>query len=220
MEKSSVEIMMEHYNNKEKIKLFFSSRFYRIKNIFYSIKYFMQMIFRKNHTSDIEIWNLYAYLAPYILKKLQAFKDSERSGYPGTFAEYYEHEWSSKEEYEEAVRKGRILGGGKAVWEHYLDEMIFAFEYIVYYENCRQKEKFLEKYKLKDPNEKILKNKRESYVYESKNGGTIISSTPLENEKLIDKSVDYFNVTLDREYAERAQKGFELFGKFFTSLWD
>jgi hypothetical protein len=228
-EKSPFQIMMDAHDEEEtkleKIKFFFKVRWWRIKDKYYNVKQFMQKVFRKNHIPDIEIWNLYSFMAPYILKRLEAFKAAKRVGYPSHFSEYNEHEWSSREEYDEAVRKGDMLGGGKQVWEDYLDKMIFAFDYIVYYDSYDNREYFLNKYNLEDPHAKKLKNRKESYVYELEDGSTMMTEQSPEEidrkyKKYLGKGASYLNVELEREIAERMQEGFELFGKFFTNLWD
>lgn len=140
----------------EKISWFFHRWFERlISNPIREVKWFLQKVFRKNHTSDIELWGLYEYLSKYILRKLKAFKNYDRVGYPSTFASYYKDEWRSKEEYDKAVEKGDMKGGGSEAWEKCLDEMIFAFEFIIYYEHHNDKKRlaFCEKYGLEDPYE-------------------------------------------------------------------
>jgi hypothetical protein len=48
----------------------------------FEVKYFFQRIFRKNHLSDVEVWECGFDIAKYSLKKIKAFRAMNRQGYP------------------------------------------------------------------------------------------------------------------------------------------
>jgi hypothetical protein len=205
---------------------------WRIRDMYYSIKYMIQWIFRPNHLSDMELWNLDLTMAKWIYPRLKVFVKKKRNGYPGIFSEYNKNEWKSKEEYEEAIKTGKHLGGGTEAWDEILQEMIFAFEWKIYYEdynNEKQRDKFCKKWGIKNPHEKRLENKRINYVYKSLEPGFAgcTSDDPELDKKepekylFLRRHVYYYDVKYDTEIiARRAQKGFELFGKYFSNLWD
>ncbi|MDR1007433.1 MAG: hypothetical protein LBL65_02560 [Campylobacteraceae bacterium] len=205
---------------------------WRVKDIYYSIKYMMQRIFRPNHLSDMELWNLDLTMAKWIYPRLNIFVEEKRYGYPGIFSEYNENEWTSKEQYDKAIKSEKHLGGGADAWDEILQEMIFAFEWKIYYENYndeKQRDKFCKKWGIKNPYEKNLENKRINYVYNNLESGfaeCISDDSELDkkgSEKylFLRRYVYYHDVKYDTEIiAGRAQKGFELFGKYFLNLWD
>lgn len=197
----------------------------RIKDFMYSVKYFFQKLFRKSHTSDREIWNLHHYMAKSLYPKLKAFKDSKRVGYPGIFSEYHENEWKNREEYDKALAEGKLEGGGPDAWEKVLDEVLFAFDWFLSEEDVN--DDFYKRWELDNPHEEIEENLNISYWYSLPGGGALSTSEELSQEELDKRGATfkntrkfYFNVKKHMEYAERAQKGFELFGKHFMSFWD
>lgn len=176
----------------------------KIRNIISEIRWFFQRVFRKNHTSDNQIWDLAYTLIDYIRPKLQAFIDTEKMGYPAIFSEYNENEWRSKEEYDKAIKEGKHLGGGPEAWDKVLKEMMFAFDFYHWDGEIKETD-FLKKYNLEDPYEKKPENKVEMD----------------DNWPDFLRDEDYYhNLELHREYHRRAEKGLELFGKFFMNLWD
>ena len=66
---------------------FFSTLFYRIKDLCYSIKYTAQRIFRPYHVSDLDLWNFDNTMAKWIYPRLKLFISKERHGYPSVFSE-------------------------------------------------------------------------------------------------------------------------------------
>ena len=128
---------------------------YRIENFPCGIKYGFQKLFRPYHVSDLELWNLDGCMAKMLYPKILAYKKMERYGYPSDFLEYNKNEWKSKDEYENAVKEGKIKGGGPEAWEKVLDEIIFAFEWHLYCKDSigtdKQAIKFFEKYGYKNP---------------------------------------------------------------------
>lgn len=170
------------------------------------VRHLLQKLFFKNHTSYREIWNLYSYMAPYIYRKLNAFYEADRVSYPIAFSEYDDKSFPSKEEYDKEVADGSIVGGGSEGWNNALREMLFAFDFYANADsgNKKKEKKFYERWNLENP-------------FEEKEENKYISSIVFLNDK---DGVFYHNFELEQEYYKRAQKGAELFGKYFTSLWD
>jgi hypothetical protein len=143
------------------------------------------------------------------------------------------------------VAEGLISGPEK--WEQILQEMLFAFDYHVNGDllGTKQQDDFYKRWCYKNPHAKIPENRSVSYVYnmtdkyreeqEAKSpftkpfGGLASECTSDEPDlhikepdhyELVGESVHYYDVKYEMEISRRAQKGFELFGRFFTSLWD
>lgn len=179
---------------------------FRIGEFFDTLHHYWQKIFFKSHTSYREIWNLHSYMAPYIYRKLKAFYEADRVSYPMAFSEYDEGSFPSKDEYEKALKEGTIVGGGFEGWNTALREMLFAFDF---YANAdsgdkKQEKRFYKRWNLENPFEEKEENKHVSSI-----------------DFLSDRDrVFYHNFELEQSYYERAQKGAELFGKYFISLWD
>ena len=102
---------------------------YKIPLMKDEIKWFFQKIFRKHHTSDLELWNLHVYLSKIIYKKLKAFRKMPRMGYPASFMDWDEdmekNDGITKEDYDKHYE-----GGGMKHWNKTLDKMIYAFKKI------------------------------------------------------------------------------------------
>jgi len=175
---------------------------YRIKNFYYYSIHLRQRLFRLNHTSNRDLWNLYNHLGDIILPKLKAFIDIKHVSYPAIYSEYDEHSgYESKEQYDEYIKSGDIVGGGLEAWKTDLNEMLFAFEYIKYSELFDKRAKaFYKRWNLEDPHEEKEENRIQS---------------PLSSDRNF-----YYNTKLAIEYDKRVEKGFELFGKRFQNLWD
>lgn len=173
----------------------------QVKSVYYGIKYFLQKVFRKNHLSDVNVWNAGYEMVKVIYPRLKAFIKLDQSGYPSIFSEYDDQSgWKSKEDYDKAKALGYMVGGGAKKWEETLNEMLFACEHTIYGDDDNKKSKaFYKKWNLEDPHAKIDSNKSESFF----------SDEPF-----------YYNVELAIEYSERAQKGFELLGKYILNIWD
>jgi hypothetical protein len=219
-------------SNKERLYELFYSIFRRIKDMYCSVKYLIQRIFRPNHLSDVDLWNLDSTMAKWIYPRLKAFIERKRYGYASIFSEYNENEWESKEQYDKAIKEGKHLGGGAEAWEKVLQEMIFAFEWKVYYECCedeKQRDKFCKKWNIKNPHKKKLENKHIYYEYKSlepefarcTSDDSELDKKEPEKYLFLRRCVHYYDSKYDVEVIEkRARKGFELFGKYFLDLWD
>jgi len=221
-------------DEREKIKfykkLFFFLK-YRTRDLYYDIKYKSQRIFRRNHLSDIDLWGFDSTMAEWIYPRLKAFINKKRHGYPGIFSEYNENEWENREKYNKAIAAGIYLGGGSEAWEKTLQEILFAFEWKLHFKDYStesQRDNFCKKWNIKNPFTKNLENKFIHYKYKclEPDLAFCISDKPDLDKKEPEKYsytgrvVSYYNVKVHHEIQERAQRGFELFGKFFLSFWD
>ena len=200
----------------------------RIKDFFHNVEYAFQLVFRKNHIPDRQIWNLYPYMAEYLYPRIKAFKESKRMGYPADFSEYNENEWENKENYDLAIEYGKMIGGGEKAWEEVLDKILFAFEYL----KAEEDEKFQKKVfaiKYGDIHEEIKSNLCEHTWYKNKSNDTsmlVDKNDPInldewekEEHDLFSNSF-YYNIKLHTEFSKKAEEGFKLFGKYFMSFWD
>jgi hypothetical protein len=220
--------------DKPKIRRFSIFNFLKLhlKDCFYNIQYMLQRIFRSNHIADIDRWNMGFCMARWLYPRIKAFVAQNRHGYPGCFSEYHENEWKCREEYDQAVRDGKILGGGAEAWNNILQEILFAFEWLLEYDDWKSEKRrdaFCKKWGLRNPHEKSIENKRVGYVYDCLEPGlaTCISEEPELDKKEPEKYrfrkryVYYYDVRYDTEViGKRAQEGFEAFGKYFQNFWD
>jgi hypothetical protein len=190
----------------------------------------LQKVFRKSHASDLDTWGLSEHLAEVIYPKLLQFRKSNLHGYPCNF--------SSKEDYPEydelsEERKNEIVGGEFEGWLKTIDEMLFAFEYSLFYNDAPYYKKEIKKYKdflkkwgYEDPHTTTKPEcKHTSFYYKSKKDGGRMSCgdhdvVDLNEWELLGKEEYYRDYDLEQAIYERAQKGYELFGKNFMSLWD
>jgi hypothetical protein len=205
-----------------------------IVSAYWKVKYFFQKMFRKNHTSDYEEFELFSVLAKYILPKLKAFRASNIHGYPTVFGDWgsegdpkYGGMGITKAQYERDKKKGIYVGGGQEAWLKVLDEMIFAFESLSYDGiDSKKSLAFLKKYKLPNPFLEVPENKHPSYYYKSVDSNNFMMSGEPIKEKdkskytFLGQDFHYHNYEVEKQIHERRQKGFELFGKHFQSLWD
>lgn len=202
---------------------------WRIKRALNEIQWFLQKIFRKNHTSDIEKWSPYSFIAKYAYKKIKAFRYSNLHGHPFAFSEYDEHAWRSKEEYDKAKEAGDVIGGEEKKWLETIDEILFALDYVIRYDNGSEKKRkaFIKEWNLIDVYAKDPKYKKFSYWYRDDKDLFISSGEKISDEEMKEKNYTlektneyYYNSEAESEYMNRAQNGFKLFGIYFMNLWD
>ena len=184
-----------------------NSIFHYMKFILRELHFFLQRVFRKHHTSDKQLWNLDKHLAKYIARKLTAFVESKPQGYPSNL-------------------EGR---GGYDEWINIIKEMIFAFEFFSLDGDEKDSDlrKFYKKYNIEDVHAENEKNKHVLYIVEKNTGSIHIYYTAddiknIEDDNIVSKEkiVYYNNDALEKELYKRAQKGLELFCKYYNSLWD
>lgn len=215
-------------------RIFYRICYYLRNDLFYDIKYLLQKLFRKHHSSDCDLYNLCYHLSNIILPKLIAFKEMNRIGYPFYFSEYSKDFMGgiSKKEYNAMKKKDQIGGGEEEAWERVIDEMIFALEYNKLSEiNKKELAKFFKKWNLINPYRETEDNLKWTYTYKTDNGIMIcneedynkieIGEKEISNDyKLVGKSRSYIDNDLLTQYRDRAEEGMRLFGKFFWNLWD
>jgi len=188
------------------------------KDTYRFFKYLFQKIFRKNHLSNRDIWGTCYNMAPYILKRLEAFYNLDLMGVPFDFVDYDENEgaWNSYEDY----KASGVVGGGEEAWKATIGEMIFAFYFLLAGESEKWRKKFVEKYGL-DWEAETPENLTTLTFYETEDGRIIIPSTDTQTDpawKAVSTSQFYSNTKMLAECSARAQKGFELFGKYYLHL--
>ena len=233
-----------------KFERFFYRRGECIKNAFRYIKYTFQKTTRHHHTSDIELWNLDGALAKYLYKKIKAFRDMKRNGYPSYFSEYCENEWKSKGDYEKAIYEGKIGGGGSEAWDKTLDHILMALEYTVYVKDIfgekKRANEWYEKNGFKNPHAKIPENLQVYYEYRmtpaylkeqedddprlKEFGGLDLWCLSDESDlhikspekyELMKERCHYYDVHYDVNVIEaKVTEGYKLLGRFFQDLWD
>lgn len=183
---------------------------YKCKELLSHIKWFFQKIIRPHHCSDLDLWGLDIHFAQIILPKLKAFRKYPLHGHPISFCDYSEDDGAwTKEEYDKYKKSGDIVGGGHEAWLKTIDEMIFAMEFILIDGCCASKtleKRFKKKYG--DWHEKKPENKC----------NTNWGNDP-EFKEMVDNTF-YYDSKLHKKMIERCQKGLELFGKYFSNLWD
>ncbi|GHU12241.1 hypothetical protein FACS1894161_0030 [Spirochaetia bacterium] len=127
-----------------------------------------------------------------------------------------------KVEYEQAIREGRLTGGGSEKWEEMLDFIIRTFEYIVIDEFGSEKEKrdcFIKWYGM-SPFDEIKNNEYYHYDYEKDGHNYIAFETPPEGTIVLSKRKFYVNHELLSYIESQVEIGVELFGKYFRNFWD
>ena len=186
-----------------------------------------QKIFRKNHMSDNQLWDLQYPLSKYVYKYLKAFKDQERNGYPGVFSEYNENEWQSKEEYDQAILDGKMFGGGGDAWEKVLNHILMSLEYIVLEGNSKKESEWFIKYFGMDPykeNEEVNKYIKFEYrdIDAKKYIGCAMSGTQpnLDKVEWCTKSTSYLNHELIHYAEEVVSAGLCELGYWWRNFWD
>ena len=107
-------------------------RMFRGARPIFAIRMFLQKVFRKNHLCDLHIWETSSYMARECLKRLRAFKEFERQGYPSDFCASHIDYSCSPEDYQRYIEEGTIIGGGPEKWERTIDHIIMALEYVAY----------------------------------------------------------------------------------------
>lgn len=189
------------------------------------MKYFLQRSFRKSHCSDPDLWGLYYRIAEIVLPKLKEFAKQDFSGIPFQYCSA-EDLHMTDEDYQKEIEAGNIFGRGEEKRKEHLQEIIFAFDYILYSDEWgKKRDNFYKRWNIEDPHAEIEANKSYSYVYENSEGHTIWCSTPpdeMDDPDYIFKKrhKSYYNPEQDQMIRNKVQKGLELFGKLFYTLGD
>ena len=67
--------------------------------------------FRNNHLCDLHIWDTTSYMARECLKRLRAFKEYARHGYPSDFCASHTDYSCSPEDYQRYIKEGFAFNG-------------------------------------------------------------------------------------------------------------
>jgi hypothetical protein len=189
----------------------------------------LQRLFRSDHLSDNQIWEAGFYMSKYCLKMLYAFKKYDRHGYPSTFSEYNENEWNSKEDYNDAIKRGDLLGGGPSEWEKVLDHIIMALEFKAFEGNEKKMHDWWIKYFGMDPWDETNEcNKYVKYDFCYKDDPSSLGShmsfgkppEDIDRCEYLKKETCYGNTELMLYANKIVQLGFIQMGTFWESLWD
>lgn len=136
--------------------------------------------------SDDDIFSLYYNIASFILPRLKYFKKKGKVGIPACLLPKNYHSLGDFE-------KNMVEKASEKEWDNILDEMIFAFEYIIDADKfCKIPEILSERYKKLDFNSEKTLEENQAWA-------------------------DYMD--LSDQLNERKEKGFILFAKYFDCLW-
>ena len=104
-------------------------------NIIEEIKYRFQRLVRSYGCSDRDLCSMDYTFAKAILPKLKAYKATQADKYPVAFMTWNQLKecgiFKTKQSFDKAVKNGDHIGGGAAKWEEALEDMIFAFEFVI-----------------------------------------------------------------------------------------
>ena len=187
-------------------------------NIIEEIKYRFQRLVRSHGCSDRDLCFMDYTFAKTILPKLKAYKATQADKYPVAFMTWNQLKecgiFRTKQSFDKAVKNGEHIGGGAAKWEEALEDMIFAFEFVIADSGSEKEEaKFRKNHG--DYLAEIPSNKQVTQWYrEGDYLTTEKTKTPYAKE------IYYFNDKMYDTFEERAEKGLELFGKYFRYLHD
>jgi len=210
----------EHHPNLYQFLIF------QIPGYLREVQYLLQRWFRRHHMSDNQLYGFGPYMAKILLPKLKTLRALEVSQIPPDFYELAELPMVTLEQYEKARAEGKILGTGKVGWLETIEEMIYAFEFLLYHESGDKKqEAFYKKYGLVDPYAEVEDNAFWSYHCTNPTGD-YVGCGPSDYERVKNdsryvihgKTKEYCNLKAIRQNWMRATKGLQLFGKYFWAL--
>ena len=161
---------------------------YHITNLYFSTRWWIKCTYQKIRygVSDDDVFSLYHNIAKFILPRLKYFKKTEKKGIPMEFVSVDYHLLSEEE---------MIVADEKSIkeWNAVLDEMIFAFEYIVDDEkHAPFPDVLLKKWNKDDFNRPRTDEEQQAWK-------------------------EY--MALSEKLEERKKKGLELFHKHYDNLW-
>ena len=184
-----------------------------VKDKLFDFKMIFQRLYRHDHVAKVDIWNAHAVIIKKIYPLIKAFVKFDLHGYPSSVK-------SMKE------------------WRKILNEILFAFEFTYQEEYFDKTAKRLEA-KMKrlygDWDAKLPKNRHYNFhdVERKVPGGylwiTTLKQLTKEEKAFLEKKDGkdwmekhawYWDMKLHNKLGVRAQKGFELFGKYLMNLWD
>ncbi len=176
----------------------------KITDVPRQIKWFLQRVFRGY--DDTYLWGFCSSFVKEIYPKFKAFCAMEKHGLASCYFENPEKVGHTDEDFEKAFENYNAI----------MNEILFAFEWILYDEEmCNKKFKRYFEEKYGNPYEEIESNRHEPLKC------AVINEDGTEKEKfLLGDDPVYYNLKMIDEFGERAEKGFELFGKYLFTFWD
>lgn len=210
---------------KPTLKLFLYNVWRKFRGLtpIWRLRMIFQKIFRRNHLCDYDVYEAQICMAKRILPVLYAFRNSERMGHPSIFSEYEENSWGSREEYDEAINSGRMIGGGEEQWIKELNHIIDAVEFIAF-EGTKKITAWWLRIFNSDPWCRNETNKYFYYTYKIKDSnhtGITFRQKP-ENDKYydIEEHISYGNSELLEIGEKYVNEGLEKLGKYWRCFWD
>ena len=207
-------------------KLFLKSLYRMLRGArpIFATRMFLQRTFRKNHLSDLNIWDTTSYMARDCLKRLRAFKAYERQGYPSDFCASHSDYSCSPEDYQRHIEEGSIIGGGPERWEITIDHIIMALEYVAYVGDemyTKRAHEWWVKHFGFSPHDEIDVNHDDRWVKKEdlKDGINVgISQNP--NNPEYEHTVHYTNYELMRYADSVVRAGLINMAIYWQNLWD
>jgi hypothetical protein len=198
-----------------------------VKDKWFDFRMTLQRLYRSSHVAKVDVWNAHAVIIKKTYPLIKEFIKYKRHGHP-CLEGFYEgndpKKWNEK--------------GAEKAWEKILQEILFAFEFTYSQEIQNKTAKRLEA-KMKrlygDWDAKLPKNRSYFFMDVERKvpGGCLLISDPKKLTKAektmleekdgkdwLEKHAHYYDIKLFNKLAMRAQKGFELFGKYLMNLWD
>ena len=171
------------------------------------------------------VWNANITMSAYCLKVMVAFKKSEMTCIPNAFVDHVNSQLP-REEYEEKIKSGEMMGGGIKAWKATLDHIIMALEYDAIRDARKYGEWFVRHFGM-DPKDKTNKcNEYVSYEYRKIDRPKCVTNTS-SSQKPDPSEVEwckeirgYYNVELVMYAEDCVQYGLELLGRFWTQMCD
>lgn len=149
------------------------------------------------HFSNKDVWSLNETLSPVILEGLKKFREMDRDGIPSKVLMNFSDSGLINKMDENYFISDEDLDKALSEWNIILDKMIYAFDF----KNIP---------KLKDYNYSI------NLISEEKDqNGLIPAKFEIDNQKEFDRYKED-----QKKNKELSQEGYELFGIYFSSLWD
>jgi len=220
---------------------------YRVRNRFKDIKHTIDEFFIKlfRGYSNEEWYSFFSYQARYCIPRLYHLKNKSH-GHPAVFCDWEDNGnsmWESKEKYDEAFKRGDVIGGGEKAWKNILDEMILGFTYIVaedFGKYTKLEKKLIKEMYNKYGNEwdevsnNLINSKYHYFVNpncegDDDNYSVMIPENDFEKAKEDYKDWDYKGLKTNQYYHnseinkimnEKVERGMELFAKYYRNLWD
>jgi hypothetical protein len=185
----------------------------------------VQKIFRRHHLSDLEIWETSCYSAREMLRRIKAFKEHERHGYPSEFCSSSDEYGGGEELYVKNLSLGTIVGGGPERWEQELDHIIMALEYVSYigdYDHDKKGHDWWNKWFGFHPNDELEVNAVTKWTKRTdlEQGISFTGVREDPHDDSYTKHVDYVNFDLIHYANDVVGAGLQKLGFYWQALWD